>query len=155
MLIYKGVCATMRRTMSECVRVANCWFPPPSGQLQYIAIKSIRRTNDHRSESFQLALTETFLNKLVWLITDQSWQVGFVFVIMAEERVWMFILHLHSTHTTTAKTKNTKVVISGNVKIQMWDICVDCTEEFVSNEVIRAVLPNRGHERDPVLLFWV
>jgi|AACY02.9.fsa_nt_gi hypothetical protein len=65
----------------------------------------------------------------------------------------MFILHLHSTHTTTAKTKNTKVVISGNVKIQMWDICVDCTEEFVSNEVIRAVLPNRGHERDPVLLF--
>ena len=23
----------------------------------------------------------------------------------------------------------------------MWDICADCTEEFVSNEVIRVVLP--------------
>ena len=35
------------------------------------------------------------------------------------------------------------------LQIQMWDICVDCTEEFVSNEVIRAVLPTRKLEREP------
>ena len=34
-------------------------------------------------------------------------------------------------------------------QIQMRDICVDCTEEFVSNEVIRAVLPTRKLEREP------
>ena len=34
-------------------------------------------------------------------------------------------------------------------QIQMWDICVDCTEEFVSNEVIRVVLPTGKLEREP------
>ena len=36
------------------------------------------------------------------------------------------------------------------LQIQMWDICADCTEEFVSNEVIRVVLPTGEHEREPL-----
>ena len=37
-----------------------------------------------------------------------------------------------------------------NVEIQTQAICVDCTEEFVSNEVIRVVLPTGEHEREPL-----
>ena len=37
-----------------------------------------------------------------------------------------------------------------NVEIQTRAICVDCTEEFVSNEVIRVVLPTGEHEREPL-----
>ena len=37
----------------------------------------------------------------------------------------------------------------------MWDICVDCTEEFVSNEVIRVVPPTtKEHEKEPFYYYY-
>ena len=81
---------------------------------------------------------------VIWLLdTHKPW-------LFQYEYEWVRILFLMITNTIS----NFCFIGIQNVEIQTRAICVDCTEEFVSNEVIRVVLPTGEHEREP-LYHWV
>ena len=81
---------------------------------------------------------------VIWLLdTHKPW-------LFQYEYEWVRTLFVMITNTIS----NFCFTGIQNVEIQTQAICVDCTEEFVSNEVIRVVLPTGEHEREP-LYHWV
>ena len=112
----------------------------PSGRLPPPLIES--NQINHKNKWYSHLVIPKYV--AIWLLdTHKPW-------LFQYEYEWVRTLFVMITNTIS----NYCFTGIQNVEIQTQAICVDCTEEFVSNEVIRVVLPTGEHEREP-LYHWV
>ena len=123
-----------------CILCVDHQLLLPSGRLPPPLIES--NQINHKNKWYSHLVIPKYV--AIWLLdTHKPW-------LFQYEYEWVRTLFVMITNTIS----NYCFTGIQNVEIQTQAICVDCTEEFVSNEVIRVVLPTGEHEREP-LYHWV